>query len=36
MAAGKIAGKLKIAMMGDGDIIETTKKKRVKSRFLAA
>lgn len=27
---------LKIAMLGDGDIIGTTKKKRVKSRLLAA
>lgn len=28
--------KLHIAMLGDGDIIGTTKKKRVKSRLLAA
>jgi len=28
--------KLKICMFGDGDIIGTTKKKRVKSRLLAA
>lgn len=27
---------LNIAMLGDGDIIGTTKKKRVKSRLLAA
>ena len=27
---------MKIAMIGDGDIIGTTKKSRVKSRFLAA
>ena len=30
------AEKLKICMFGDGDIIGTTKKKRVKSRLLAA
>ena len=30
------AKKLKIAMFGDGDIIGTTKKKRVKSMLLAA
>lgn len=28
--------KLNIAMLGDGDIIGTTKKNRVKSRLLAA
>lgn len=28
--------RLRIAMFGDGDIIGTTKKKRVKSRLLAA
>ncbi len=28
--------KLRIAMLGDGDIIGTTKKYRVKSRLLAA
>ena len=28
--------KLNIAMLGDGDIIGTTKKKHVKSRLLAA
>lgn len=28
--------KLKICMFGDGDIIGTTKKKRVKSMLLAA
>lgn len=27
---------LRVAMLGDGDIIGTTKKKRVKSRLLAA
>ena len=28
--------KLKICMFGDGDIIGTTKKKRVKSKLLVA
>lgn len=28
--------KLKIAMLGDGDIIGTTKKDRVKSRLFSA
>ena len=36
MAEGKIAENLKIAMMGDGNIIGTTKKNRIKSRLLAA
>ena len=34
--AQRMKDKLKIAMLGDGDIIGTTKKNRVKSRLLAA
>ena len=35
-SAQAVKEKLNIAMLGDGDIIGTTKKKRVKSRLLAA
>ena len=33
---GNNGEKLRIAMFGDGDIIGTTKKRRVKSRLLSA